>query len=400
MAWELMFSNCLCLFVVLADSLLAPPPLGDSSNLPMDDDDDAERERVERERKAHQQKLSEAKAFLLTDALLSSTTLVQPTAATTSSETNDATVPSNVSADSISPPSPTAATTESNESSLPVPSPKRSVLLDSLDDEDDMSGGIGIGGSTKRAPPIQLKHNPASSFDLSASLAAVSSASSGHNRATSLADSLRAMEDARRAKEDARKAQLAAEQESRRKAAEEERKRREEEEQKRIEDDRKAREAEELAAQEAQRQAEEAAAAKAARHAAELKAATDGISVLKIPRSGGAKLTHVSLSKGDDGQWLVQWDSKKKSAEDSTLRISECDLTLGLISGQFLKVSHTRRKRSYYHCERGNLLIFSRFSYLVFFSFFLLVRRKNGALISRTFVKCASQSWALNAVLI
>lgn len=276
----------------------------------------------------------------------------------------------------LAPASGPAPTGDDEDASTPAPAPapsvRRSVLLDSLDDDDDMPRNIGIAGVRPQGaaslaplplPAAAAAAAAAASTSAAAAATTAASSSSADSAASegapakfSLHDHLRQLEVARRKEEDEKRARQAEELEARRARAEEERRAREEEDARRREEERLRAVAEAEAEAEAQRQAAEAeriaaeeAEAAEAREAAEVQAGLEGLDFLKIPRSGGAKLTHVHLFDAADpadadapADWYVTWGSKKKSAEESRLRVSECDLMLGQGGGLFLSTKKWR----------------------------------------------------------
>ena len=260
----------------------------------------------------------------------------------------------------------------------PALSVRRSVLLDSLsDDEDDLPRNIGIGGPRKAGAVPALVPAPASAVaaattpPAAASAAAATSSSSvlddsAPTTKASLADHLRAMEIQRRKEEDDKRARAAEEAESRRRKVEEEKRAAEQEQEqqrlkKEVDDARQLEQSRAAAAaataaaaaaeEESKRQAAAAAAAAAelarqARESLEESTGARGVMMTKIPRSGSPKLLAVKIEPDNGssgggsggGAWVLRWDSKSKKASECCMVLRETELVRGMVAGQFRKV--------------------------------------------------------------
>jgi hypothetical protein len=70
--------------------------------------------------------------------------------------------------------------------------------------------------------------------------------------------------------------------------------------------------------------------------------AANGIAFTKIGRSGKPKLTLIFITQNEEGGMFMQWESKKKSLEDSSFYLPECQLFLGPKAGLFTKPKYQK----------------------------------------------------------
>ena len=75
-----------------------------------------------------------------------------------------------------------------------------------------------------------------------------------------------------------------------------------------------------------------------------------GVDVTKVPRSGKPKVVRMYLDKNEADEWIVRWDSKKKSKEAACILLSQCKVVVGLGAGLFLKPEHQGRFAQQRNC--------------------------------------------------
>lgn len=374
-------------------------PVPDSPRSESDNSPAKQRERAAQESADRQRKLQEAKALLNEAEAISSVPATSPAGFASIDEHKDpeddlntseanasaaTDVPASATpARAATPPASDAAVTAAAASSTsvapaasaaapaadarPALSVRRSVLLDSLsDDEDDIPNNIGIGGPRKAGAVRALSPAPVPAATTPPAAAAASTIAtpapviddSAPTTKASLTDHLRAMEVLRRKEEDEKRARAAEEAEARRRKAEEDKQRaaaEQEQEQQRLKkeaDD--ARQAEETriaaaaaaaaaAEAEAKRLAAAADLARQTRESLEESTGSRGVAMKKIPRSGAAKLVTIKIEPDpSSGSWMLRWDSKSKKAADCCMLLSESEIVQGMLIGQFRK--HKWRK--------------------------------------------------------